>query len=78
MGLRIIEHKNCEKLRKRKIIKDQINAICNGHSSRHSAQAITLPIIIINELEARKIPYVLTAMPGEGYFIETYFVPVGE
>lgn len=37
--------------------------------STHSGLAGTLPIVI-NYCEEQKIPYLLTAHPGQGYFIE--------
>ena len=39
------------------------------HGTNHSQQALTLPYII-NRCEEENVPYRLTAIPGQGYFIE--------
>lgn len=43
------------------------DAFMNG-GTNHSANASTLPYII-RRCEIQKLPYVLTAVPGKGYFI---------
>ena len=39
------------------------------HGSNHSGQGMLLSLTI-NRCEAEKVPYRLTAYPGQGYFIE--------
>ncbi len=39
------------------------------HSTNHSASA-TFLVHIINRCERERIPYVLTAHPGQGYYIK--------
>jgi len=40
-----------------------------GGGTTHSATASTLPLLL-NRLEADRIPYTLTAHPGKGYIVE--------
>ncbi len=49
-------------------IAEMIERVVAGGTSRHSAAAKTLPLVI-NALEQRRIPYVLEAVPGAGYQI---------
>jgi hypothetical protein len=55
--------------KRNKILREVTQQIIAGRPSNHSSMGATLPFIL-SELERLKQPYVLLAMPGEGYVVK--------
>lgn len=70
-GLAIVDRWRTTGSRRTATVRTIVDAIeaGTGHST-HSANALTLPAIL-NELERRRVPYVLFARPGAGYLIRS-------
>lgn len=51
------------------VLRGVVKQIVEGKPSHHSSMGSTVPFILA-ELERLKQPYVLLAMPGEGYVIK--------
>lgn len=62
------EQANQSRFIRNRALREILESVAKGKCSQHNANAETLPYFI-EQLEARKIPYTIKAMPGLGYQI---------